>query len=211
MAMPGHTIENFGWRTAQETSATGYVAPRVEGILKGLDAKRVADLGAGNGVICGRLSALGYEVVGVEYDKAGVDIARTAFPSVKFYNFSFEDDPADLLASESPFDAVVSTEVLEHLYFPHRLPIYAGSILKPGGHLIVSAPYHGYLKNLALSLFNAWDHHHTTLWHGGHIKFWSRKTLTALLEQNGFQVVGFRGAGRCAYLWKSMILVAKKV
>lgn len=209
--MPEHTIANFGWRTAEETSATGYIAPRVEEILEGLGARRVADLGAGNGVICGRLSAKGYEVVGVEYDKAGVDIARTAFPSAKFYHFSFEDDPADLLASESPFDAVVSTEVLEHLYFPHHLPIYAGAILKPGGHLIVSAPYHGYLKNLALSLFDAWDHHHTTLWDGGHIKFWSRKTLTALLEGNGFKVVGFRGAGRCAYLWKSMILVAKKV
>jgi predicted RNA methylase len=31
---------------------------------------------------------------------------------------------------------------------------------------------------------------------GGHIKFWSRRTLTALLEDNGFRGMGFSGAGR---------------
>lgn len=208
--MSKDTIEDFGWYSAEETSATGYVAPRVERLLRDVGAKRVADLGAGNGAICGRLAARGFEVVGIEYDRKGLEIAKAAHPSIPFYNFALEDDPGALLASEALFDAVISTEVLEHLYSPHQLPIYASAILKPGGYLVVSAPYHGYLKNLALSLFDAWDHHHTTLWHGGHIKFWSRKTLTTLLEQNGFRVERFAGVGRCAYLWKSMILVARK-
>lgn len=208
--MPGDTIENFGWHSAEETSATSYIAPSVERMLREAGAKRVADIGAGNGAICGRLAARGFDVVGIEYDRKGVEIASAAHPSIKFYNFGLEDDPGRLLALEPPFDAVISTEVLEHLYSPHQLPLYAAAILKPGGTLIVSAPYHGYLKNLALSLFDAWDHHLTTLWHGGHIKFWSRKTLTVLLEQNGFRVTAFEGVGRCAYLWKSMVLVAKK-
>lgn len=76
---------------------------------------------------------------------------------------------------------------------------------------MISTPYHGYLKNLALSVFNKWDKHHTPLWHGGHVKFWSRKTLTQLLEANGFKVTEFHGAGRLPWLWKSMILVAKAV
>jgi len=77
--------------------------------------------------------------------------------------------------------------------------------------LVISTPYHGYIKNLALSVFDKWDSHHTPLWHGGHIKFWSRKTLTQLLEDNGFKVIGFSGVGRIPYLWKSMILIAKAV
>jgi hypothetical protein len=56
-----------------------------------------------------------------------------------------------------------------------------------------------------------WDHHHSPLWRGGHIKFWSEKTLTQLLSRNGFKVIGFYGVGRVPYLLKSMILVSQKV
>jgi 2-polyprenyl-6-hydroxyphenyl methylase/3-demethylubiquinone-9 3-methyltransferase len=83
-------------------------------------------------------------------------------------------------------------------------------VLKPGGLLIISTPYHGYLKNLALSIFGKWDDHHTALWDGGHIKFWSRSTLTQLLEAGGFDVIDFRGVGRLPWLWKSMVLIARK-
>ena len=62
-----------------------------------------------------------------------------------------------------------------------------------------------------MAILDKWDFHHTALWHGGHIKFWSRKTLTQLLEANGFRVTEFHGAGRLPWLWKSMILVAKAV
>jgi len=93
---------------------------------------------------------------------------------------------------------------------PHRLPAYASAVLGPGGLLVISTPYHGFLKNLVLSIFNAWDAHLTALWCGGHIKFWSRKTLTTLLTENGFHVSQFHGVGRVPYLWKSMVVVARK-
>lgn len=76
--------------------------------------------------------------------------------------------------------------------------------------MILTTPYHGYLKNLILSIFNKWDFHLNPLWHGGHIKFWSRGTLAQLLREAGFEVVGFHGVGRLPYIWKSMILISKK-
>jgi 2-polyprenyl-3-methyl-5-hydroxy-6-metoxy-1,4-benzoquinol methylase len=110
---------------------------------------------------------------------------------------------------EAKFDAVISTEGIEHLYSPHLLPQFASGILKPSGVLIITTPYHGFWKNLALSLFNKWDSHHTPLWHGGHVKFWSKATLSLLLEDSGYEVVEFSGVGRVPYLWKSMLLIAK--
>ena len=80
-----------------------------------------------------------------------------------------------------------------------------------GGNLIVTMPYHGYLKNMALSLVNGWDKHFSPLWDMGHIKFWSRRTLCQLLEQNGFEVTGFYGVGRAPLFWKSMIVTARSV
>ncbi|MGB8702178.1 MAG: class I SAM-dependent methyltransferase [Thermosynechococcaceae cyanobacterium] len=208
--MAANLVENYGWKSVKGPCSCGYITPKILQLLQQLSVKRVLDLGAGNGALCGELAAAGYEVAGVEYDHTGVEIASASHPNIKFYRFGVQDNPAELMSTERPFDAVVSTEVIEHLFSPHLLPIFAKGTLRAGGYLIITTPYHGYLKNLLLSLFGKWDEHLTALWHGGHIKFWSRPTLTQLLTENGFQVVGFSGTGRLPYLWKSMIVVAQK-
>ena len=109
------------------------------------------------------------------------------------------------------FDVVVSTEVVEHVYAPRHWAAAAFSALKPCGLLICSTPYHGYLKNCALACSGKLDAPFTAPWDGGHIKFWNRRTLTALLQETGFRVMAFlRGVGWLRWLWKSMILVARK-
>lgn len=210
-AAPANVVEDYGWAAAAGPKSCGYIAPRILGLLAQIGARRVLDLGCGNGTLCGQLAARGYDVAGIDFDRRGVEVARRSHPGVRFYRFGLQDDPKRLMAHEQPFDVVVSTEVVEHLFSPHLLPIYAWHCLTAGGHLIVSTPYHGYLKNLALSVFDRWDAHHTALWHGGHIKFWSRSTLTRLLAGNGFHVVSISGSGRLPFLWKSMILVARRM
>lgn len=74
----------------------------------------------------------------------------------------------------------------------------------------MSTPYHSYLKNLALALSGKMDNHFTALWDHGHIKFWSKKTLTLLLREAGFSKVKFFRAGRIPPLAKSMLAVATK-
>ncbi|MBI4726237.1 hypothetical protein HY768_03260 [candidate division TA06 bacterium] len=75
---------------------------------------------------------------------------------------------------------------------------------------MLTTPYHGYWKNLAIALFNQWDFHHTVNWQGGHIKFFSPRTLRSLLEEAGFKNIEFKYAGRFPLLWKSMIAIARK-
>lgn len=207
-----NVVQDYGWWSSESTYSFGYIKPIVLDILRKLNVKRVCDLGSGNGAMAASLRDDGYYVVGVENDSKGVDLSKSSYPDINFYNLGVQDRPSVILDSEDQlFDSIVSTEVVEHLFSPHQLPIFAHQLLHGGGYLIISTPYHGYLKNMALSLFNKWDKHHTPLWHGGHIKFWSRKTLTQLLEDNGFEVIDFYGAGRLPWLWKSMILVAKSV
>jgi 2-polyprenyl-3-methyl-5-hydroxy-6-metoxy-1,4-benzoquinol methylase len=200
---------DYGWSGTEVPPSCTYLGTAVEHILGRVNACRVLDIGCGNGALCGRLAAAGYRMVGMEFDTAGFEVAKATYPQIPFYNFGVQDDPAHLLAAERPFDAVVSTEVVEHLFSPHLLPQYARAVLKVPGHIVLTTPYHGYLKNLALSVLGAWDRHHTALWHGGHIKFWSRATLAQLLDQNGFNVAGFAGVGRMPYLWKSMVMVGE--
>jgi len=207
--MSSDLVNNYGWAEAESPESCEYIAPIVHSILRSMDVQRVVDIGAGNGALCGLLSAAGMNPVGIEYDALGVEVACRAYPSINFYQAGVQDEPAPIVAIEGRFEAAVSTEVVEHLFAPHLLPRFASKLLAPCGKLIVTTPYHGYFKNLALSVAGRWDRHHTALWHGGHIKFWSRATLTELLEANGFRVVGFHGVGRMPYLWKSMVLVAE--
>lgn len=73
-------------------------------------------------------------------------------PCVLFYELGVDSDPALDTPTEGLFVAVISAEVIEHLYAPHLLPQFAWQYLMPGWLLILTAPYHGYLKNLVLSL-----------------------------------------------------------
>ena len=102
-------------------------------------------------------------------------------------------------------------EVIEHLYRPRAFVSFIRSILEAsgGGHFIVTTPYHGYLKNLTIAAAGKMDYHLSALWEGGHIKFWSRRTLGILLRDAGFGRLTFIGAGRIPYLWRHMVFSAK--
>ena len=168
---------------------------------------RVLDLGCGNGSLSNYLTEQGYEVIGMEESPSGVEIARRNFPNCQFIQGSIYSPPQEIL--NNSFDIVISVEVVEHLFYPKELPRLAKKCLKPDGTLIVTTPYNGYLKNLALSLLGKMDKHFTVLWDGGHIKFFSVKTLGKLLKDEGYSDLYFQFAGRAPYLWKSMLCSAK--
>lgn len=193
----------YGWRDNLPGSHN-YLAHQIVRIVDEHRPGRILDAGCGNGALAGLLAKRGYDVHGVDGDPGGIEIARRNNPDARFEVGSFDTDPP------GKFDFVLSTEVIEHLYTPGDLARYCFKALRPGGTLAISTPYHGYLKNLALSVAGAWDAHFTVGWDGGHIKFWSRATLTKLLTDAGFEVTGFVGSGRLPYLWKSMILIARK-
>lgn len=211
MILNGAITESYGWAAVDSHGAASYLNPAVCRLVKATGARDVLDAGCGIGALCGDLADEGLNVFGMDGDREGIAIARSRYPKPKFEVGNFDAFSSSMFAtSDGLFDCVVSTEVVEHLYAPHELARYAFDALRPGGTLIITTPYHGYLKNLALSLVNKWDFHHRPLWHGGHIKFWSAKDLGELLVAAGFKLSGFEGIGRVPYLWKSMVLIATK-
>lgn len=203
-------VIDYGW-DASDSGSSSYVNPKVISMVAGYKPKRILDIGCGNGLLCKQLKLAGYDVVGVEYDRTGVEIARKTYPDIPFYRFGVQDDPAELLRTEAPFDMVISTEVVEHLFAPHLLVSYSSAVLTSKGILLLSTPFHGYWKNLLLAILGKWDSHHMPLWHGGHVKFWSRVSLGSLLIEGGFDFIDFQGVGRFRHFWKSMVLVGRKL
>ncbi len=203
-------IPDYGW-SEQNSHTEAYLFGPLQQLINqlALDEAQVLDLGCGNGALVATLARWGYRAVGVDPSSSGIHVARQQFPHLIFHQASA--DPIELASLALPaFDVVVSTEVVEHVFSPRCWAASAFSALRPGGLLICSTLYHGYFKNCALALTGKLDAHFTALWDGGHIKFWSRRTLAVLLEEAGFEVVAFRGAGRFPLLWKSMLLAARK-
>lgn len=195
-------IPVYGWTAPTGSDTQRLLLPVVRDLLP---AGRTIDIGCGNGSLTAQLPV----AVGVDPDPAGVAIASRLAPTVRFV---VGDAAPDLLKriGEDPFDAAVSLEVVEHVYDPAAWASCCFEVLRPGGLLVCSTPYHGYLKNLAISLTGGWDAHWHPLRTGGHIKFWSPATLRTLLAEAGFVDIRFRGVGRLPWLWWSTVAVARR-
>jgi 2-polyprenyl-6-hydroxyphenyl methylase/3-demethylubiquinone-9 3-methyltransferase len=150
------------------------------------------------------LTQLGYGVTGIDTSANAIDVARSQNHDLDLHVGSAYDE---LAASYGRFPVVLSLEVVEHCYYPYRFARTFRSLLAEAGVGIISTPYHGYWKNLALAVTGRLDSHFTALWEGGHIKFWSVRTLTQLLVETGFRRFRIVRAGRIPPLAKSMIAI----
>jgi len=178
--------------------------------LSNFKDKSILDLGCGNGSLVRFLVDKGFDAYGTDASVKGIEIAQKAHPA-RFALQNLEEQDLPKTFDSIPFKCIISTEVIEHLYDPRTFIAFCKKALmkQGGGQLILTTPYHGYLKNLLLSITNHWDAHQNPLWDGGHIKMWSKNTLTKLLEEFDFEVIAFEGCGRIPYLWKSMMIIAK--
>jgi 2-polyprenyl-3-methyl-5-hydroxy-6-metoxy-1,4-benzoquinol methylase len=200
--------KDYGFHTDQPAHTFNYLQAPILSLLDKGRNNLILDLGCGNGYLANYLISQGFDACGTDASAEGIAIAKQANPD----RFFIQDIASGELPSELnglKFDTVISTEVIEHLYDPAGFVEFCKKVLNGKGELIISTPYHGYLKNLTLSMFNKWDHHLSPDWYGGHIKFWSRATLTNLLTKAGLEVIAFKGCGRVPYFWKSMIIKAR--
>src|SRR5262249_19334835 len=158
--MTDREIPEFGWQSAAPEHTHRFVVPllRELGGDRIRSGARVLDVGCGNGYNARQYLSWGCSVVGIDASDVGIALARKAYPSGRFVQMLVEDDVLSRLG-EAPFDLVNSTEVVEHLYDPVTWARCCFNALRPGGRLLVSTPYHGFLKNLAISLTDGWDNH----------------------------------------------------
>jgi SAM-dependent methyltransferase len=207
--MVGEAVE-YRFEDGGKNPSHAYLFPALRRIIAdaSIRDRRAFDLGCGAGESTGLLAELGFEVVGVDPSHSGIALAKAGFPGCKFEIGSAYDD---LASRYGQFPLVISLEVIEHCFDPHTYASRVYSLVEPGGLFVMSTPYHGYLKNLALAVTGRFDQHFTALWPAGHIKFFSMTTLSDLLLSAGFTDITFERIGRVPVLARSMIAVAHKI
>jgi 2-polyprenyl-3-methyl-5-hydroxy-6-metoxy-1,4-benzoquinol methylase len=203
-----NATQEFVWEGAEVPAAHGYLVPPTVKVLRDLHVRTVMDLGCGNGSFSALLQSQDFLVVGCDASESGIALARQSYPTIDFFDHDISNPlPASFAGA---YDAVVSLEVVEHLMQPRHLVARAYCALRPGGVLVMSTPYHGYWKNLALALTDKFDAHWHPLRDFGHVKFFSRSTLSQLVCEAGFSVKDFMRVGRVPAFACSMIVVAVK-
>lgn len=165
--------------------ALGYhvrLFPPVLSIVQSRGIQSIFEIGGGEGTFAAKLhEASGASIVSTDVSADAVSRARSHYPHIRFETASAYEDLADRFGR---FPCVVALEVVEHLTDPALFVRRVRDLLLPGGIALISTPYHGFWKNLAISLVpGAWDRHWDTLKEPGwHIKFFSEATFRQLLS-----------------------------
>jgi SAM-dependent methyltransferase len=133
------------------------------------------EIGCGDGFFSSELATRGCRVTGLDFSSAAVEQARRRVPRAEFM---VHDLSNPLPFPDGSFDVVWCSEVLEHLFAPLAVLQEVSRVLRPGGILLVTVPYHGLLKNLGIALF-AFDRHYDPTY--PHIRFFTKKTLSTLV------------------------------
>jgi 2-polyprenyl-3-methyl-5-hydroxy-6-metoxy-1,4-benzoquinol methylase len=149
--------------------------------------KKVLDIGCGSGVF-GRIlkqSERAKEVYGIELNREAASLAEKHLDKV--YQANIESWTPEI-QSES-MDAMIMADVVEHLLDPWKTLKSISSFLQPDGIFIVSIPnVRCWRVTLPLLLKGEWRYAEWGLLDKGHLRFFTRKSATRLLEEAGYSV-----------------------
>ena len=165
---------------------------------------RLLDYGCGDGVMTEFFSSQGFIAEGADISELVIDHNRQRFPHLKF----------ELVAPGSPapypdgsFDAIFCSEVVEHLYDTHAVFGEFSRLLRPGGLLLLTTPYHGLIKNVLIGLF-FFDKHFNPTWQ--HIRFFNKKSLARICLDHDLSPVSWKTVGRIGPLARSFFLTCTR-
>jgi HAD superfamily hydrolase (TIGR01549 family) len=132
-----------------------FYGTRLQAVLRALDpqpGERIVDVGCGSGLYARELVRRGATVTATEYAPSSLAQARHNVGGLAAgVEFRLED-AQELTFSDSSFDKVLLTEVIEHLPRPAKAVAEAARVLRPGGLLVVSTPSRYSPLNLAYGL-----------------------------------------------------------
>jgi SAM-dependent methyltransferase len=200
---------DYGWSSAEANHSHAYLWPPLLRIVHDLlpSDGRIFEVGAGNGATAKMLVEQHHRrVTGIEPSAQGLTWCRSL--GLDIHEGSAYDDLAGRFGT---FPLVYSLEVVEHCFWPHRFAKAMFDLTAANGWAVISTPYHGYWKNLAIAAAGGFDAHVHPLVDGGHIKFFSEATMTELLRRAGFVEIRYLRVGRAIpALAKSLIALARR-
>ncbi len=156
---------------------------KLESFVGAGNGRALLDVGAYIGVFVEQAVSRGWDAVGVEPSHWAAEIARLG--KIPVYEGTLE---ADELVGKR-FDVVTMWDVIEHVSSPSSELAKTMNMLKPGGMVVVHTMDIDSL--IAKVMGSRWP------WlMDMHLHYFGRKTLTKMLEDNGYEVIWVGAQGR---------------
>jgi SAM-dependent methyltransferase len=153
----------------------------------------VADLGCGPGAHALALARRGYDVVGLDGSPRMIEVARTRAARVGVdATFDVQDISAPLRFADSSLGGVLAVLVVQHLRHPAAFVAEIRRCLRPGGHLLITAPARDGASPTSQSLYwrlRAAGYRHVP----GLVRFYDASSLARLVEDQGLTIVDCTG------------------
>jgi len=141
---------------------------------------RLLEIGCGSGDFLIEARARGFEVEGLEYSEHAASDANARLGQAVVRVGSPEDE----CLPSNAYDVIGAFDVIEHLRRPSQTLKHLYAALKPQGLLALATPSLDSWSRRVLGRY--WMEYKTE-----HLTYFSRRSLTRLLEDHGFEVVQF--------------------
>ncbi len=182
---------------------SGYVdlMRRIRSLLGDLQhPARYVDVGCGMGYLMDVAHDEGFDVSGVEFNPAAADRLRQ--------KYVFPVHVGDVLDfHEGPFEAITLMDVVEHFLDPFGTMAHIGSLARQGGILALSTMDCDSMTSQLLGT-RVEDFRRTR----EHVFFFTRRSIKALLERSGFDVLSIHSFGhsfRLGFLADRLKLISR--
>ena len=179
------------------------LGPATEGTHRTHRTHLILDIGCGDGTAAATAAPHlppGHRIVGVDWSQDALRRARTRLP----YTIRAELTDGGLPFRTESAEAVLFSEVVEHLVDPDSALDEIRRVLRPGGHLLLSTPNLAAWYNRALLLAGVqpvFSEVSLRAIHGrpgrevvGHLRLYTARALREFVTAAGFEVVGLEGA-----------------
>lgn len=199
------TLDDSAWAAAGAGARPERFGARREWLLARVRrGERVVDLGAGLGEFAAALDAAGCEVVALETSAVALRRLAGRHPGIE----ARAVDPAGPLPLEdASVDVVWAGEVIEHVADTAAWLSEVRRVLRSGGRLLLSTPFHGRVKTAALALARHERHFDPR---GPHLRFYTRRALRELLGDFGFEDVALETLGGPPLLRATLLASARR-
>jgi 2-polyprenyl-3-methyl-5-hydroxy-6-metoxy-1,4-benzoquinol methylase len=188
--VPGREYYESLWEGIPEGLRPPHMAARLAFLLEHAPAgARVLDVGCGEGWFTAALARAGREAVGIDVAQEPLRRAREREAGLDLRLVPAEG-PWPL--RDASFEVVWAGEVIEHVADTAGWLSEVRRVLRSAGALVLSTPAHGPLTRLAVGLSGrAWASRFDP--RSDHLRFYTRRTLTELLDDFGFERIDTRG------------------
>ena len=200
--------------------------PRIKAIINLVGTqKRVLDIGCYDGTIGSAILRNGNKVSGIDFSKEAVALARQK--GIDAYRVDIEEDTMPF--EEHSFEVIVFAEIIEHVFDTDAFLGKIKKYLARDGKIILTTPNLATLGRRLMLLIGRNPLIEVSCHDGaaGHIRYFVKESLSALLKAHGFEVevftsdvINFSNSGNMFLRWpvrifptlgKSLIVRARLV